>query len=176
MIPVIGKLYNIAELNVYVIFRSIRCTRYNTLMSMDLYNDELRNQKRYDYDLEQRIIKEIGTLTLTPVVNKAEMKRRPFDFVDIDGAISLLTKRKRYQNIVCSIDLVQPIKFLNKRYNYQEKKVEQYEDESALWRGYVEATSDGMLKIKPYYNSGVDIIINPFEIERLKFRLYEFTR
>lgn len=176
MIPVIGKLYQIPEFSVYVIFRNISFTRYSTRMSMDLYKDEFRKEKSYDYDLEQRIISQFNELTLVPVTNKAEIKRRPFDYVDIDGAISLLTTRKRYKYILCSVDLVRPIKYTAQRYNYTEKKVENYEGESALWRGYISANDDGTLQIKPYYQSGVDIVINPFEVERLKFRLYEFTR
>lgn len=176
MIPAIGKLYKIPEFGVYVIFRSISFTRYNTRMSMDLYKDEFRKEKSYDYDLEQKIINQLNELTLVSVTNKAEIKRRPFDYVDIDGAISLLTTRKRYKYVLCSIDLVAPIKFQSQKYNYTEKKVEDYEDESALWRGYIRANDDGTLQIKPYYSSGVDIIINPFEIERIKFRLYTFER
>lgn len=176
MIPAIGKLYKVPAFDIYVIFRNISFTRYSTRMSMDLYKDELRKEKSYDYDLEQKIIKQLNELTLVSVTNKAEIKRRPFDYVDIDGAISLLTTRKRYKNILCSIDLITPIKFQSQRYNYTEKRVENYESESALWRGYIRANDDGTLQIKPYYQSGMDIVINPFEIERIKFRLYKFER
>lgn len=176
MIPAIGKLYEIPEFGVYVIFRNITCTRYSTRMSISLYKDEFRKEKFYDYDLEQKIKNQLNELTLVPVTNKAEIKRRPFDYVDIDGAISLLTTRKRYNNVLCSIDLVTPIKFQNQKYNYTENRVEDYEDESALWRGYIRANDDGTLQIKPYYHSSVDIVINPFEVERIKFRLYTFER
>lgn len=176
MIPAIGKLYNIPEFDIYVIWRNITCTRYRVSMSMNLYKNEFCKEKHYDYDLEQKIIKQFDQLTLVPVTNKREMKRRPFDYVDIDGAISLLTTRKRYKNILCSIDLITPIKFQSQRYNYTEKRVENYESESALWRGYIRANDDGTLQIKPYYQSGMDIVINPFEIERIKFRLYKFER
>lgn len=176
MIPAIGKLYKVPAFDIYVIFRNIYFTRYGTRMSMDLYKDEFRKEKHYDYDLEQKIKNQLNELTLVPVTNKAEMKRRPFDYVDIDGAISLLTTRKRYKHILCSIDLVTPIKFQRQKYNYTEQKVENYESESALWRGYIRANDDGTLQIKSYYSSGVDIIINPFEIERIKFRLYTFER
>jgi hypothetical protein len=110
------------------------------------------------------------------VTNKAEIKRRPFDYVDIDGAISLLATRKRYKYILCSLKLIKPVSYISQRYNYIEKKIEQYQDESIEWAGYLKSNDDQTITIKSYYSQRGDITINPFEIEKLEFRLYTFER
>ena len=176
MIPAIGKLYKVPAFDIYVIFRNISFTRYSTRMSMDLYKDEFRKEKHYDYTLEQKIKNQLNELTLVPVTNKAEMKRRPFDYVDIDGAISLLATRKRYKYILCSFKLIKPVSYISQRYNYIEKKIEQYQDESIEWAGYLKSNDDQTITIKSYYSQRGDITINPFEIEKLEFRLYTFER
>lgn len=117
-IPVVGKLYFVPELNLCCIFRKICCTRNKKNIAVEFYKDEERKQRIYNFELRQTFERDLSGFTFQPVINKAEMRRRPFDFVDLDGAIALLITKKRFQNVYCTINLFSPVKFTSENYNW----------------------------------------------------------
>lgn len=172
-IPTIGKLYFVPEENLYCIFRRIYCTRNKKSINVNFYKDELRKESHYDYDLSGAFDYDLSKFTFEPVVNKAEIRRRPFDFVDLDGAISLITTKKKFQNVYCRIKLFSPVKFKAESWNWQTRTADCYDAETTEFAGTITLEADGKLNIKLYRET---VTVDIANIKTLKFRLYEFHR
>lgn len=172
-IPEVGKLYFVPEENLFCIFRRIYYTRNKKSIRVDFYKDEFRKESYYNYDLDNAFEFDLSDFTFQPVVNKAEMRRRPFDFVDLDGAISLITTKKKFQGIYCRITLFSPVKFKSQSYDWKTNTSETIEVEASEFAGTITLEADGKLSIKLYRETVTVEIAN---IKTLKFRLYEFHR
>lgn len=172
-IPTIGKLYFVPEVNLYCIFRGIYYTREKKSIRVSFYKDEFRKESHYDYDLENDFEFDLCPFTFLPVVNKAELRRRPFDFVDLDGAVSLLTTKKKFQGIRCHIKLFSPAKFPSNVYDWKTNTSETVEIEATEFSGTITLEADGKLNIKLYRET---VTVDIANIRTLKFRLYEFHR
>lgn len=172
-IPTIGKLYFVPEVNLYCIFRGIYFSRSKKNINVDFYKDALRKEPAYNYDISQAFEFNLSDFTFQYVVSTSEMRRRPFDFVDLDGAISLITTKKKFQGIRCQITLFSPVKFQSQVYDWKTNKSDTVEVESSEFAGTITPESDGKLNIKLY---GETVAVDISNIKTLKFRLYEFHR
>ncbi|RTK99336.1 MAG: hypothetical protein EKK57_09680 [Proteobacteria bacterium] len=172
-IPEVGKLYFVPEENLFCIFRRIYYTRNKKSIRVDFYKDEFRKESYYDYDLDNAFEFDLSDFTFQPVVNKAEMRRRPFDFVDLDGAIKLITTKKKFQDVYCRFKLSSPVKFQAESYDWKTRTTTCYDAEATEFAGTMTPEADGKLNIKLYRET---IIVDIANIKTLKFRLYEFHR
>lgn len=171
-IPDIGKLYFIPELNIYCIFRWIYCTRCKRDCKVDFYKDSLRKEPFYDYELAETFRFDISGLTFLHVINNAEARRRPFDFVDLDGALVLLTK-KRFAGILCRVKLFNPVVITVDNWDRKENKAYETQSDVKVLEGKIESFDNGVVIFKMRNRS---IQLDASNIELLRFRLYEFIR
>lgn len=172
-LPVIGKLYFVPEENIFIIFRNIIFSRSQKNISFDTFTDENRKEKiYYQYILEPKFKENnLSNFTFIPVDNKLEMKRRPFDYTDLQGAIELLSTKKKYSKVLIYIETIDQVEFSEERYNYTEHKVEDIISKSNQFNGTVKKGINNTIIIHSYR---AKVVIDINNIKLLRFRFYEF--
>lgn len=174
-IPEIGKLYHVAELDKYVVFRLIKFSSVSKVIKFDMYDDENRKQRFYDFNMVNRIKEEIESLTFTVIQNKSEQKRRPFDYItNIKDALNYILTHKRYLRTSIVVKFKKHIVIERQFWDYKERKTVVRSIEEFVSNSPIKDAGDNKILVSfDYKNSDIPVSID--NIKFIKIGLYKFT-